>query len=214
MNKKLSASTLNLFLECPRCFWLHVKKRIKRPQKPLPSITQGMDLIIKKYFNFFREKKVLPPFLKKRISAKLIDFLPKSLFYKPQGFEFLLWGKLDECVVFEDNTFAALDHKTRGSAPESVHNSFKFQMDVYTLLLEENGYKTKRKAVLVYYYPIEAVASYGFDFGIDIHLIDTNPEFARKVFYKAVELLKSEEIPKSSENCEFCRWVRGVKSFF
>jgi len=211
---KLSASTLNLFLECPRCFWLRIKKGIKRPERPLPSITQGMDSIIKEYFNFFREKKILPPFLEKKLSAKLIESLPKSLYYQPPQSDFLLWGKLDECIVFQDNTYAALDHKTRGSAPQSVHDSFKFQMDVYTLLLEENGYKTKKKAVLVYYYPIKAQASYGFDFEIDVHIIDTNPEFAKEVFERAIKVLESDVIPESSPNCEFCKWIRGVKSYF
>ena len=50
-NIRLSPSTLNLFLECPRCFWLHINKRIQRPRGIFPSLPGGMDLVIKDYFD-------------------------------------------------------------------------------------------------------------------------------------------------------------------
>src|SRR3989338_1065151 len=58
---KLSPSTLNLFLECPRCFWLDKVKNIKRPRGIFPSLPGGMDRVIKAYFDTFRAKSVLPP---------------------------------------------------------------------------------------------------------------------------------------------------------
>jgi len=46
---RLSPSSLNLFLECPRCFWLDKNKGIKRPRGIFPSLPSGMDSVIKKY---------------------------------------------------------------------------------------------------------------------------------------------------------------------
>lgn len=209
---KLSATSLNVFLDCPRCFWLMINKGIKRPRGPMPSITTGMDTVIKKYFDIFRHKKVLPPFLKGEISARLIEKLPQALYYKPSGKDALLWGKLDECVILEDGSYAALDHKTKGSSPKEVHSSFKFQMDVYTLLLQENGYKVKNVAFLVYYFPLEPwEEGEGFLFQTEVHSINTSPENARKVFFEALKVLEGP-LPASNPECEFCKYIDAINN--
>lgn len=38
MDYKLSPSSLNLLEDCPRCFWLKMVKKIKRPMGPMSSI--------------------------------------------------------------------------------------------------------------------------------------------------------------------------------
>ena len=61
MPYKLSPSSLNLLKECPRCFWLHFNKNIKRPEGIFPSLPSGMDRILKIHFDSFMEKGKLPP---------------------------------------------------------------------------------------------------------------------------------------------------------
>ena len=61
---KLSPSSLNLFLECPRCFWLYKVKGVGRPDGIFPSLPNGMDKILKEHFDRFMEKGELPPELK------------------------------------------------------------------------------------------------------------------------------------------------------
>jgi len=48
---KISPSTINLMLECPRCFWLQIVKNIKRPAGIFPSLPSGMDKILKVHFD-------------------------------------------------------------------------------------------------------------------------------------------------------------------
>ena len=57
---KLSPSTINLFLECPRCFWFEKAKGIKRPRGIFPSLPGGMDRVIKESFDGFPAKQTLP----------------------------------------------------------------------------------------------------------------------------------------------------------
>jgi len=61
---KLSPSSLNLFKECPRCFWLQLKKVYKRPQGIFPSLPGGMDKVLKAHFDSFMEQNKLPPEIK------------------------------------------------------------------------------------------------------------------------------------------------------
>ena len=83
MGKKiyLSPHTLNIYRECPRCFYLHVHYNIQRPRGPMPSIASGLDSIIKKYFDFYRNLGQLPPFLENKIQGKLIQKLEKTYYY-------------------------------------------------------------------------------------------------------------------------------------
>lgn len=174
----------------------------------MPSITIGLDSVIKKYFNVYRSKAVMPPLLKDKIKGKLIGQLPGAFFYTHSEGS-LLWGKLDECVVLEGGFYAPLDHKTRSSAPAEVHPVFQFQMDAYTLLLEKNNLPVNNSAFLVYFYPIEGNLHEGFPFNVDIHRLKTDPQRALKIFEEAIDVLKGD-IPPSSAECEYCAWLKAV----
>jgi len=64
MPYKFSPSSLSLLKDCPRCFWLHFNKGIKRPDTIFPSLPSGMDKILKAHFDSFRDRDELPPELK------------------------------------------------------------------------------------------------------------------------------------------------------
>ncbi|ODS30309.1 MAG: hypothetical protein SCARUB_04585 [Candidatus Scalindua rubra] len=68
---RLSPTTgLNLFRNCPRCFWLHYNKQVRRPRGIFPSLPGGMDLVIKKYFDRYRGK--LPPEIEGKVEGCLM----------------------------------------------------------------------------------------------------------------------------------------------
>jgi len=205
----LSASSLNLLCECPRCFWLYVNKKIERPRIPVATITTGLDRVIKDYFNLYRVKNLLPPFLEGKFKANLARSLPKNgyLEYADLKEDAKLGGYLDDCLEFFDHHYAALDHKTRGLAPDEIHRSYQLQMDVYTFLLEENGFPTHRIAYIVYYIPKMINADSSFNFDILLKEIKTDPAMAKKVFYDAIKILKGP-IPDLNESCEFCKWIK------
>lgn len=205
---KLSPSSLNLFLECPRCFWIYINKEIKRPGPPVASVTNGLDRSIKKYFEEMRLKKTLPEFLQRSIPGKLMENFPKRgwLEYTDTKLDAKLGGFLDECIQFEDGRYAVLDHKTRGSAPESVHKAYQLQMDAYTFLLEANNYLTRKTAYLVYYIPKRIIKESDFEFEIVIKEIKTDPSRAKEVFNNALAALK-DRIPNIQKECSFCQWT-------
>jgi len=106
---KLSPSSLNLFLECPRCFWLRFNKGISRPSGPSSTLPSGMDYTLKNYYDYCR-KNGLPPQLKGLIKGKLISDQEKVSEMRKRSFGFELnkdvWfgGALDEALEFEDDS--------------------------------------------------------------------------------------------------------------
>jgi hypothetical protein len=205
---KLSPSSLNLYLDCPRCFWLYLNKNIKRPSIPVATITTGLDRVIKEYLEPYRLKNILPPLLENKVPGKLIRNLPYKgwLEFIDSKIDARLGGYLDECLDLGNNFYAALDHKTRGTKPAATHKAHQFQMDVYTFLLEQNDLPTKRVAYLVYYIPKSVTEEKTFEFDVIAHEVKTEPERARDVCGAAVSMLK-ESIPAADKDCEFCKWT-------
>ena len=122
---QLSASTLKLFQECPRCFWFHINKKIERPRGPFPSLPSGIDRVLKRYFDAYRRQGALPPLIDGKLEGALVTS-PLTLGFNDAKTGARLWGKLDDGVILPDRRVAPLDHKTRASAPEDVSYTEKY----------------------------------------------------------------------------------------
>jgi hypothetical protein len=205
---QLSASTLKIFQECPRCFWLHVNQRFERPRGPFPSLPSGMDRILKVYFDRYRQTGVLPPLMDGKLEGRLAT-AELTIGFTDDAAKARLWGKLDDCLRLPDGRLAPLDHKTRASAPADLSYTqtyYQFQMDVYTLLLERNGHEVSRSAYVVYYFPLEGELHRGVPFGVAVHRIATDPERAYQIFLAGARCLAGS-LPASGASCEYCRWA-------
>ncbi len=168
---RLSPSTLNLFLECPKCFYMELKMGIHRPQGPFPSLPGGMDGLIKKYFDKYRLLGQMPPEIEGRVEgAQLfpdVEVLNQwrnwrtGLSYQDKETGATLSGALDDCLV-QDKKYMPMDYKTRGyDVKEGGERFYQNQMDSYDLLLQKNGFKTAGWAWLIYWIPKEIQNSKG-----------------------------------------------------
>ncbi|MBN2120539.1 MAG: hypothetical protein JW734_05750 [Candidatus Omnitrophica bacterium] len=214
---RLSPTSLNLFLDCPRCFWLKLKKKISRPEQPSSTLPRGMDLLVKKYFDKWRQQK-RPPEFKDKMACELIQdqqlldkwrnwrsglcFCDKSL----SGA--VLFGALDECFV-DGDVYMPADYKTRGfSLKDNSIGYFQNQMDCYTLLLKMNSYKVNNTGYLIYYILSDVGENGSSRFKVELIPMQTDPDRAYSTFKRAVEFL-DEPLPDYSGSCSFCSWVRN-----
>ncbi len=218
---KLSPSTISLFMECPRCFWLQFNKNIHRPRGIFPSLPGGMDGVIKKYYDSYRKTGKLPPEIEGKVTGKLFDDekLLKSwqsnwegLTYQDKELDAVLKGVLDDCLV-ENDLYIPLDYKTRGyELKEDTSSYYQHQLDMYCFLLVKNGYKAASFAYLVYYYPREVKENGRVEFEVEPKKLDTDIQRAEKLFQDAVACLKGPEPKHHSDSvCEFCNW--GFEAF-
>ena len=216
----LSPSTLNIFLKCPRCFWLHMNLGVKRPRGIFPSLPTGIDAALKKYFDKYRIANELPPELCGKIDGKLfpdLNVLEKwrswkstNLFYEDASVNAILSGALDDCLIHGEY-YMPLDYKTRGSALiNDPRIYYQTQLDCYCLMLDSRGYKTNGIAYLIYYWPSEIKENGLIQFTVQHIKIETNIETAKSIVKEAVNILLSK-IPKANENCEFCTFVQQRK---
>jgi CRISPR/Cas system-associated exonuclease Cas4 (RecB family) len=212
---RLSPSTLSLFLECPRCFWLQINENIHRPRGIFPSLPGAMDSVIKVYFDKYRIKGELPPEIIGKVEGKLIDNLEllkkwrnwkTGLEYKDEILGVSLFGALDDCLI-DDKHYIPVDYKTRGSAPKdgASEKYYGNQLDCYALLLEQNGYPVRNWAYLIYYYPKEVEEEGRVNFAVEVVRLKVDTKRAVKIIEEAIRLLNGP-IPSHHSECEYCIW--------
>ena len=178
---QLSATTLSLFQECPRCFWLHMRAEVKRSARPFPSITGGIDRLIQAYCDAHRP--AVPPMIRDAPGALMGAWVladPKIAFLRAKPAGLALVGRLDDCLVSPDGVVVPLDHKSRGSCPAPGYSAqyYQLQMDIYTLLLQEQGYHVGGDAYLAYFYPLVEDAravEQGFPFACHVEALAVSP---------------------------------------
>ena len=156
---KISRFALQLYLECPRCFWLDKKYRIKRPPPYPYTLNAAVDIFLKAEFDEAR-RKGKPHNIFKQHQVEAIPFpdFNKIKEWRDSGIKHyfpklnaLLYGKIDEVVMFPDKTLSPIDFKATGSLKVQIYKDYQQQMDIYGYLLEKNGYKINNKAYFAFY---------------------------------------------------------------
>lgn len=221
---QLSPSSLNLYLECPHCFWLEKKQGIKRPPAYPYALNLAVDILLKQEFDSYRAKGEVHPLISAHnIPAKLFpnqDLLNQwrsnfvGIRFYDSDLEAALFGAVDDILEFEDGKLAPLDYKSTGSAVATIYDRFQLQMDVYTYLLEKNGFLTPKKGYLAFYIVDK---KNGFNdrlpFRKELHEIETSPSDVPELFKEAVLILRETTPPPHSPDCKYGQWLEQTKSF-
>ncbi|MBI2207914.1 PD-(D/E)XK nuclease family protein [Candidatus Woesearchaeota archaeon] len=216
MPYKFSPSSLSLLKDCPRCFWLHFNKNIKRPEGIFPSLPSGMDRILKAHFDSYRDKNQLPPELKE-LDRNIKLFDNKELLEEwrnnRKGLQWtdkegnLFKGAVDN-ILMKKEKLIVLDYKTRGfPLKEDTHEHYQDQLDIYNLLLRKNNYETEDYSYLLFYHP-DKVNEYGnVVFHTNLIKMKISIKNAENIFKDALKVLEGK-IPKAKEECVYCKWAK------
>jgi len=125
-----------------------------------------------------------------------------------------IFGAVDDVLEFPDGKLAPLDYKSTGSATANIYDRFQIQMDVYTYLLEKNGFSTTRKGYLAFYIVDK---KNGFKdrlpFRKEIQEIETDPSDISQLFREAVLLLGKTAPPPHSQECQYGQWFKKASDF-
>jgi hypothetical protein len=219
---QLSPSKMGILRECPRCFWDANNLKFARPRGIFSSLPNGIDLVMKDYFNNFRGS--LPPEIRGQVEGVLMKDLATltkwrswrtGLTYVDKALDVKLIGALDECLTTKEGLYIPLDYKTKGSEPQTDGSEYyQLQLDCYMLMLRHNGYKTAGKAYLSYFYP-DAIPlildDQGardllmFPFKVKVFEIACDADRAVEKIKEAVQILRAPR-PEAAPDCEYCKF--------
>lgn len=212
---RLSASSLAVLLECPRCFWLQVHENLRRPSGPFPSLPSGVDGVLKTYFDQYRKKGKLPPDVEKLLPGTpfprqdVLDTWRNNrlgIRTKRPDLGIELTGALDD-LLQEGAMVTPLDFKTRGyPLKDDTHKYYQHQLDLYAYLLEQNGYRTSGRGFLLFLWPEEVRDGGLMKFRMEAVEMFTSTQRAENLLTRAAQLLK-EPMPERHAACAFCQFV-------
>jgi len=228
---KISRSGLKLFLDCPRCFWLDVHHKVKRPPGYPFTLSIAVDYLVKKEFDTYREKGTLPPVLKKYgiKDAKLFNGEElsewrnnfKGISYFDEGLNAYLYGAVDDVLEFSDGSLGVIDYKSSGAREITIYDDYQKQMDVYNYILKQKGHETYPEAFFVFYKVIKE-GEIGFynslKFTEEVRPVKVNMEWVGPAFENAIELARSDTPPASGTSgknghCDHCHFVEMASQF-
>ncbi len=161
---KVSRSKIELFKQCPRCFWLDVRLKITRPSGPPFNINKAIDELFKKEFDSYRlQKKPHPLMTRNNIAAVPMqhddletwrhNFTGVFTVHEPTNLH--VFGAIDDLWVADDGSVIVVDYKATSKDKEvSIDSdwqiSYKRQLEVYQWLLRQNGFTVQDTGYFVY----------------------------------------------------------------
>ncbi len=223
---KLSRSKIDLFLQCPRCFWLDVKKGIKRPPPAPYTINNAIDYLLKQEFDLHREKGTPHPIMENyhidavpyktpKIQEWRSNFTGVRHHHKPT--DFLVFGAVDDVWVNPKGELIVVDYKATGANQHQIYDSYKRQLEIYQWLLRQNAFKVSPTGYFVFARVSKAggfaassealrVGGAFLPFDIFVESQEGDDSWLENTLYNSRKIFDSEKAPEPSSECEYCRY--------
>lgn len=219
---KLSRSKIDLFLECPRCFYLDNVLGTKRPSFPSFNLNIAVDELFKKEFDKHRQAGTPHPIMDEYdIEALPFDhpkidewrdtFVGIMTTHQPTGL--VVSGGIDDVWVTPDDTLIIVDYKAtakEGSIKELSDSAwdqqYKRQLGVYRWLLEQNGFSVESVGYLVYANARKQETAFDNKLVFETTLVPvtTETDWINSTLEKVKVCLEQKQLPASGVNCEYC----------
>ena len=227
---KLSRSKIDLFLECPRCFYLDRKMGVGRPPGFPFSLNSAVDTLLKQEFDIYRANGTAHPLIEKYgVDAKPVphkdldkwrhNFTGVQYLHEPTNL--LVFGAIDDLWQNSKGEFIVVDYKATAKNEDITelnkdwHRGYKRQMEIYQWLLRQNDYKVSDTGYFVYCNGKSDKKAFDGKLEFDVTLIPYkgNGSWIDKTILNIHECLNSNEIPVSGSDCDYCAYIEAVKSF-
>ncbi len=209
-NNKISRSQIELFIDCPRCFWLDVKFKIKRPEFKGGYIGSKYDPLLKNYFDKYRENNKTPEEMEKHNLSLFFDigtlktWRGKGIEYFHKKHNVIYYGKIDDLLT-KDEYLIPFDFKTTISRNFQIYEDYKRQLEIYGYLLKKNNYPVLDLGVL---YVVKIDINENFEKIEEREIVkieNLNYEIYDEILENLIETYNSEKEPDPNPNCEFCK---------
>lgn len=225
---KLSRSKIELFLDCPQCFYLDRRLGISRPPGYPFSLNSAVDKLLKKEFDAHRANGTPHPLMRAYgidavpLAHERIEVWRDSLHNGIQYFHaptnLLITGGVDDVWVNPKGEYIIVDYKATSKADEVSLDAdwqvgYKRQMEMYQWLFRMNGYKVSRTGYFVYCNGDTDKEAFDGKLEFSIKLIPYmgDSSWIEQTLLQIKKTLDSDLIPGMSENCDYCLYRSAIK---
>ncbi len=218
---KLSRSKIELFLNCPLCFYLDRRLGVGQPPSYPFNLNSAVDTLLKKEFDIHRAAGTTHPLL----SAYGLDLVPlrhtlmdqwrenfQGVQYLHTGTNFLVTGAVDDLWVDKSGAIYVVDYKSTSkdgkvSLEADWQIGYKRQVEVYQWLLRQNGFLVSDTAYFVYCNGRTDVKAFDAKLEFDIDLIPYQGDAAwvDAALISAKACLEGKQ-PRPLATCDYCNY--------
>ena len=220
----LSRTKVELFMDCPRCFYLDRRLGIARPAGFPFNLNSAVDALLKREFDRYRAGAVAHPMM----TGAGIRAVPHS---HPEldnwrnnfrGVRFVhaatnleLFGAIDDLWRDVDSgELIVVDYKATSKATEvnldaEWQDGYKRQMEFYQWLLRRQGLQVAKRGWFVYCNARRDLAAFDAHLEFRIKLIpyEGHDGWIEVTLAAIHDVLRAPAPPALSEACEYCRFA-------
>jgi len=220
----LSRTKVELFLDCPRCFYLDRRLGVGCPAGFPFNLNSAVDALLKREFDEYRAQgKTHPlmagaginavPHAHPELETWRSNFKGVRTLHERTNLE--LFGAIDD--LWRDlgsGELIVADYKATSKAAEVTIDepwqlSYKRQMEFYQWLLRRRGHKVSRRGWFVYCNGRRDLPGFGqrLEFTIRLLPYDGDDGWVEETLRAVREALSAPEPPAPGAECEYCDYV-------
>jgi len=226
---KISRSKIDLFIECPRCFYFDRRIGISRPPGFPFSLNSAVDALLKKEFDIYRAKGTKHPLLERYgvdaqpVAHKDLDkwrhnFTGVQFLHTPTNF--LVYGAIDDLWQNSKGEYIVVDYKATAKQEEITaldkdwHIGYKRQMEIYQWLLRQNGYNVSDTGYFVYCNGNADAKAFDqkLEFRVNLIAYEGNGSWIEKAITDMHKCLNENKIPNASPKCDYCSYISAIEA--
>ena len=224
---RLSRSKLELFTNCPRCFYLDRLLGIGQPPGFPFNLNSAVDALLKKEFDTYRARQELHPLM----SANGIDALPYSHELLDEWREnfrgvttlheetnMVVAGAVDDLWVNPSGEVIVVDYKATCKDGEvgldaSWQRGYKRQMEIYQWLVRRQRQVVSDTGYFVYCNGRRDRPSFNgrLEFYIRVIPYAGDDGWVENCICSAHRCLTDNAIPDADPGCDYCRYHAAVR---
>lgn len=222
---KLSRSKIELFMKCPRCFYIDNKLGTKHPPIPSFLINSAVDHQLKQEFDIYRANGSKHPFQDEykidavpaqheKIDEWRENFKGVQYLHKPTNLP--ISGAIDDLWVNSKGEYIIVDYKATAKddpvaeldEDSKYHDAYKRQMEIYQWLVRRNDLKVSDTGYFVYCTGKRDQKAFDKVIEFDVKVIPYTGDdsWVEKTIFDIKECLESNTMPEKSNGCEHCAY--------
>lgn len=225
---RLSRSKIDLFLNCPRCFYIDRRLGVGQPPPYPYNLNSAVDTLLKKEFDLHRVFARPHPYME----AHGIDAIPfqheKMDEWRDaltRGVQFLheptnlnITGGVDDVWVNSDGELLIVDYKSTAKEREVSLDAdwqigYKRQIEVYQWLFRQNGFLVSPIGYFVYCNGDLFAEGFNnkIDFKVKVIPYKGDDTWIEPTLFSIKDCLEGDQVPASGDDCDFCKYRFAIK---
>jgi CRISPR/Cas system-associated exonuclease Cas4 (RecB family) len=226
---RISRSKIDLYLECPRCFYLDQRLGINRPSWPAFSLNLAVDALLKNEFDLLRKNGQKHELMEK-YGVDAIPFKHKDLpVWRNDDYQFkgafclhaetnlIISGIIDDIWINPQEELMIVDYKSTSTTKEisledEYKQKYKRQVELYQWIFKQKGFKVATTSYFVFANAGSNRPKFDGKLEFELTLVPHQGDLSwiEPTLKEIKTCLNSQQTPPAAAACEHCAYRKSV----